>query len=98
MRMWLQRTLLSERTDLCEDDIYALIVDPTHDDETLLIGIDFLRTFLSRKPLAALFTIASNGSRPEAVRVAAAEAISYICDQDTKRILREALAKDVFKE
>jgi hypothetical protein len=91
--MWLRKALISKSNDLTEEDIYALIGDPTYTDEDLLAAIDFLKTYLSLKPLVALFAIVANDTRSESVRIAAAEAISYICDPDTKEIMRGALSK-----
>jgi hypothetical protein len=95
--MWLRQTLISKTNDLTEDDIYALISDPTYSDEDLLVGIDFLKTYLSRKPLVALFALVANEARSKSVRVAAADAISYICDPDTKEILSAALSNPELK-
>jgi hypothetical protein len=95
---WLQKNFNAGSGELTDDDINVLIGNPSSSDEDVLAGIAFVQAWLSKKALIPLFQLVIFETRPLAVRQKAAEAIGVICDDNTRKLVVDALSINDLKK
>ena len=54
-RIFLQSVLNTPKGELSDDDLFIFLGDESLSDEALLVSIDFVKTWLSKRALALLF-------------------------------------------
>ena len=91
---WLQATLNQGDGELSDDDIFALLSDPSLDEDSLSEGISFVQTWLSKKAIIPIFRIITSPDRSALVRSKAADALVQILDEETLNFIRHATNSD----
>jgi HEAT repeat protein len=91
---WLQATLNQGDGELSDDDIFALLSDPSLDEDSLSEGISFVQTWLSKKAIIPIFQIITSPDRSALVRSKAADALVQILDEETLNFIRHATNSD----
>ena len=84
---------LQNLSALSHDDLVGLLRNPLLSNEEILTGIRYVESLALKRSQCALFELIVSEARTEAVREAAAKALSKIADPRTKSLLVASFAQ-----